>query len=145
MSSGTIVCAVDATPEAEIAAGAAVRLAARLDLRLVLAHVVEALEPEEAADGHGAAARRAAAEARRLLAHVAAAAGAGEADVRVEFGDRAERLAEIAAEEAAELVVLGERRQRLLSRVGYALASVLAASAACPVVVVPAVAPVRQY
>jgi nucleotide-binding universal stress UspA family protein len=53
-------------------------------------------------------------------------------------GKPAEALAQIAAEEAATLIVVGSRRQgRLHPGLRSGLAGELAASAPCPVVIVP--------
>jgi nucleotide-binding universal stress UspA family protein len=81
---GTIVCGVTRSAAARDAAELAAALAARLEMRLVLVHVSR--------DGE---------------AEVEPAAGAE--DVRVVHGSRAEALAEVAAEEGADLIVLGSR------------------------------------
>jgi nucleotide-binding universal stress UspA family protein len=111
MTGGTVLCGVDETPEAHEAAGMAAALATRLGLRLVLAHVVEAP-------------RRTARRAERLDEAAARLAGLvaqlplpdDDVEVRVEAGDRAEVLGQIAAEEGADLIVVGSRRRRLRDR-----------------------------
>ena len=130
---GTIVCAVDDSPEAEEALRVAVRLSGDAGLRLVVVHV-----EERAGAGSN---RRDAAEqrGRQMLERLLASQGLnGRADWRIEVGERASELARIAAEEAASVIVVGSRsrrwwRRRRTSR----LTADLAATAACPVVVVP--------
>jgi nucleotide-binding universal stress UspA family protein len=130
---GTIVCAVDDSP----AAGEVLRVAARLScafgVRLVVAHV-------EAAPNASTAARAAAEHrGRQLLARLAAAQGLnGGADRRVEVGERARELVRVAVEEAASLLVVGSGpRHWWQSARASRLASDLAATAPCPIVVVP--------
>ena len=62
----------------------------------------------------------------------------GRAERRHEVGDPAERLARVAAEERADLIVIGRRRAGRFRRgAGPWLAAELAAASPCPVVVVP--------
>ena len=130
---GTIVCAVDDSPEAQEALRAAVRLSRDAGLRLVAVHV------EERADAGSN--ERAAAEqrGRQLLDRLLAAQGLnGRVDKRVEVGERANELARVAAEEAASVILVGSRRRHWWSGRGTSkLTADLAATAACPVVVVP--------
>jgi nucleotide-binding universal stress UspA family protein len=100
---GTVLCGVDETLEAHAAAGMAAALATRLGLRLVLAHVVAA--EDAAADAEGALARLADELPRP-----------DEVELRVEAGDRAELLGRLAAEEGADLIVLGSRPRRRRDR-----------------------------
>jgi nucleotide-binding universal stress UspA family protein len=90
-------------------------------LRLVLAHVTGG---QRTHDG-----------ATELLEQVAQEQGLnGDADYRVEVGDRATGLARIAAEEAATLIVVGmgsHHRRR------SSLTAELNGAASCPVLVVP--------
>ncbi len=130
---GTVVCAVDDSPEAAEALRVAVRLRGEAGLRLVVVHVEEAggVEP---------GLRRSAEErGRRLLDRLLAAEGlAGGVDRRVEVGERARELARVAAEEAASMIVVGSRRRRWWQRrPARALTAELAATAVCPVVVAP--------
>jgi nucleotide-binding universal stress UspA family protein len=96
---GTVLCGVDDTAEAQAATAMAAALATRLGLRLVLAHVV--------ADG-------AAGFAPAQL--VDGLPRPDDVELRVEAGDRAELLGQIAAEEGADLIVLGSRPHRLRAR-----------------------------
>lgn len=90
---GTIVCGFTRSAAARDAAELAAALAARLMMRLVLVHVTR----------HGAADVEVTPRAE---------------EVRVVHGSRAEAIAEVAAEEGADLIVLGSRaggpRRRLL-------------------------------
>jgi nucleotide-binding universal stress UspA family protein len=129
---GTIVCAVDDSRGAREAVRAALELSDRLGLRLVLAHVVEQTPPRGEKGNEGA---RKDSFLERL---VDGPAPAVPVDERVEAGERAETLAEIAAEEAAALIVLGARRRRLLRpRPRSRLVAELSSASPCPVVVVP--------
>src|SRR5512144_2846400 len=100
---GTIVCAVDDSPEAEEALRVAVRLSDDTGLRLVVAHV-----EERAPSGsrHPAAEQRGGQLLDRLLARQGLD---GNADKRIEVGERANALARVAAEEAASVIVVGSR------------------------------------
>lgn len=149
--SARIVCGVDGSPDSQIALHVAARLAERLNLRLVVAHVAEpAYVPYAAAAARfgGSAGRHALMEevesqeelAERLLEQVVAAAGV-DGDRRTAVGVPAERLAEIADEEDAELIVVGSRgngrgafKAAFLGNVSNALVGV----ARCPVLIVPA-------
>lgn len=129
---GTIVCAVDDSPEAEEALRVAMRLSDDSRLRLVVANV------QERADA-GSDHRRAGQRGRQLLERLLANQGLnGNADKRVEIGERASELARVAAEEAASVILVGSRRRhRWRGRRTSKLTADLAATAPCPVVVVP--------
>ena len=130
---GTIVCAVDDSPEAEEALRAAVRLSGDAGLRLVAVHVEE--RADAGSNDRAAAEQR----GRQLLDRLLAAQGLnGRVDKRVEVGERANELARVAAEEAASVILVGSRRRRWWrGRRTSKLTADLAATAACPVVVVP--------
>jgi len=130
---GTIVCAVDNSPEAEEALRVAVRLSGDAGLRLVVVHVAQSI-------GTGADLRAAAEQhARQLLDRLLAAQGLnGGADKRLELGEPTNELARVAAEEAASVIVVGSRRRHWWRRLSTSkLTADLAATAPCPVVVVP--------
>lgn len=131
---GTIVCGVTETAEAGAAAQLAGALAARLDLRLVLVHVVEGL-PRSRRSGDEA--RRRAEEGDRLLEALRDESPV-EAETRLVLGDAVHGLANVAAEEGADLLVVGARptgprNRRLASR----LARELPSATPVPVVVAP--------
>ena len=130
---GTIVCALDDSPEAEEALRAAVRLSGDAGLRLVAVHVEERAD---ARSNGGAAAEQ---RGRQLLDRLLAAHGLnGRVDKRVEVGERANELARVAAEEAASVILVGSRRRHWWrGRRTSKLTADLAATAPCPVVVVP--------
>ena len=146
--SASIVCGVDGSADSQNALRVAARLANRLQLRLVVAHVAEpAYIPYAAAAPFGGMAGRDAlmqeAESQedssaRLLEEVIAAAGLVDAERRTGVGVPAERLAEIADEDDAELIVVGSRgrgafKAALLGSVSNSLVGV----ARCPVLIVP--------
>lgn len=134
----SVICAVDAS-DSSSAVDVAARVSEALGLGLVLAHVADGI-PAPGGDGteslttaqdrHGA---------RRLVERVAAEHGlAGIAKGRADVGRPASRLAEIATEERAALIVVGARKAGLFrSALKSGLAEELAALAPCPVVVAP--------
>jgi nucleotide-binding universal stress UspA family protein len=132
--SGTIVCGVTEAPEGRSAAELAHALGLRLGLRLVLVYVVDGI-PAGTQDSLTARQRQSGAE--RTLHEVAHELGDG-AEQRVVLGDRAERLAQVAAEEGADLIVLGSRPGGLGSRkLRCTLARELEATTPVPVLVAP--------
>ena len=114
---GTIVCDVTDPLAGRSAADFAAALGARLGLRVVLVHVGS--------------------EAERRLEAVARGVGR-ETETRVAAGDHAEALARVAAEEGADLVVVGARPAGLGGRnLRWALARELEAATPVPVLVAP--------
>lgn len=87
---GTVVCGFTETPEARAAAQLAAALAGRLGLRLVLVHV---------SFRHGA---------ERAIGDLASELG-DHVEARVVSGSRADGLASVAADEGADVIVLGSR------------------------------------
>ena len=144
----SIVCGIDGSVDSQAALAYAQRLASRLGTRLILAHVAELahIPYAAAAPFGGSAGRMAVAEgidskkeaAERLLEEVAAAAGLADVERRAAVGLPAERLADLADEEDAELIVVGSRgrgafKAAFLGSVSNSLVGV----ARCPVVIVP--------
>ena len=138
---GTIVCGVTDTEAGRGALAAAAELSERLGLRLVLVHVADGVAPvgfngdsgesvSTRADGKGAA---------RLLARLAAEHGvASRAEQRSGVGDPAALLGQIAAEEAADAIVVGAReRGRLRRRLKSRLARQLETETPVPVLIAP--------
>ena len=114
------------------------RLSLDAGLRLVVVHV-------EDTTGPGSTFRmRAQQRGRQLLDRVLAKQTLSrKVDTRVEVGPPAEELARVAAEEAATLILVGSpSRHRWRRRRRSRLTEELAATADCPVIVVPA-APAR--
>ena len=143
----SIVCGVDGSPDSQAALQVAARLAKQLNLRLIAVHVAEpAHVPYAAAAPFGGMAGRYALMeeldsqhevADRLLEQVVLSAGL-DAERRTALGVPAERLAEIADEVDAELIVVGSRgrgafRAAFLGSVSNSLVGV----ARCPVLIVP--------
>jgi nucleotide-binding universal stress UspA family protein len=148
MNTGTIIVGVDGSADSHAALAVAARLADRLDGRLVLAHVGH---PAYLSSGAFAAngslgpmprgsedieAELRAGEA--MLERIAEATGLEHAERRVLTGVAAERLADLADDEAADLVVVGSRgrgafRSAFLGSVSNSLVGV----ARCPVLIVP--------
>ena len=114
---GTVVCGVTDSAESRGAAQLAAALAARLGLRLVLVRVVD-----ERLDGDD------------TLEAVARDVG-GVAEIRVALGNRVDALAKVAAEEGADVIVLGSRARG--HRLRCTLAQELEAATAVPVVIAP--------
>jgi nucleotide-binding universal stress UspA family protein len=145
----SIVCGVDGSADSEAALTVAARLADRTGARLVLATVVEPqLGPyaEAGVIGLGGVARTPLADVlaqqvragERLLDELAAQANVEPDGKRVVPGFAADRLADLADEEDAELIVVGSRgrgafKAAFLGSVSTSLIGV----ARCPVLVVP--------
>jgi nucleotide-binding universal stress UspA family protein len=138
---GTLVCGLTDGEDAVGTVGLAVELSQRLGMRLVLAHVAEGfaanidgVDVEESVTMKG---NRAGAE--RLLGQLAADHGVTEtAERRIAIGEPATLLGQIAAEEAADLILVGSRergwpRRGLDSR----LAAQLEAETPVPILIAP--------
>jgi len=144
----SIICGVDGSGDSQAALAVAIDLAARLRLRLIMANVVEPIRaPHSAAASVGIGAIRQPLHqatdlqegaAQELLGELSAALGLEQADQRVVVGYAAERLADLADEEDAQMIVVGSRgrgafRAAFLGSVSTSLVGV----ARCPVLVVP--------
>src|SRR5690348_16822474 len=106
---GTLLCAVTDGAENDDAVAQAVALSERLGLRLVLAHVVDRVASP--GDGDESVTMRGDHEAaERELAELAQDHQvSATADRRVVVGDPSALLAQIAGEEAADVIVVGAR------------------------------------
>jgi len=134
MSRGTVVCGVTETPDGRSAAELAGALGTRLGLRLVLVHVVDGVPP---GTHESLSARQRQTGAERALDEIARQLGNG-TERRIMVGSRAEALAQVAAEEGADLVVLGSRPAGFGNRkLRSTLARELEAVTPIPVVVAP--------
>jgi universal stress protein E len=144
-----IVCGVDGSTDSDAALAVAAKLAERVGARLVLANVVEQVPSPYAAvsviDGYPLA-RAPAADVleeqvqagARLLETAAERADAENTEKRVVIGFAAERLAELADEENAELIVVGSRgRGALKAAFLGSVSTSLIGVARVPVLVVP--------
>jgi nucleotide-binding universal stress UspA family protein len=145
----SIICGIDGSADSEAAIAVAARLAERLGARLVLANVVEHVHaPYATVGGLGPATVSHAPltatldeqvrAGERLVETMAQQAGLEQAERRVVSGFAAERLADLADQEDAELIVVGSRgrgafKAAFLGSVSTSLIGV----ARCPVLVVP--------
>jgi nucleotide-binding universal stress UspA family protein len=135
---GTLMCAVTEGDERADALALAAELSERLGLRLVLAHAVNGIDEFGHGDGDESVSMKADRQgAERRLARLAEEHGvANRAERRVAVGDPAVLLGQIAAEEAADVIVIGARRgwrKRLESR----LADELESETPVPVLIAP--------
>jgi nucleotide-binding universal stress UspA family protein len=143
----SIICGVDGSADSQAALAVAIDLAARLRLRLVMANVVEPSHSPYAGAASFAGAMsqprlpttdQQEQAANALLTELSATMGLERADRRVVIGYAAERLADLADDEEAELIVVGSRgrgafKAAFLGSVSTSLIGV----ARCPVLVVP--------
>lgn len=146
---GTIVCGVDETDEGRAALDHAVELARRLEMRLVVAHVGEVKVPFSSVAGDGMQDDvywREREAAILLVDRVAREAGlAPDVERRVSLGDPTERIAQVAADEAADLVIVGARRRgRLRPRMDCGFAERLQQATGVPVLVASTPLPDRS-
>jgi len=131
---GTIICDVTEAAAGRSAAEFAGALAARLDLRLVLVYVLLAVR--EGAD-ESVTARQERTGAEQTLDEMAREIG-HDAELRLVVGEHAEAVARVAAEEGADLVVVGGRPAGLGRRnLRWTLARQLEAATPVPVLVAP--------
>jgi nucleotide-binding universal stress UspA family protein len=155
-----IVCGVDGSPDSQLALDVAAQLAHRLGTRLIVANVVAYVpDPVVPAFAYAPMARPTDISAPMtewrtdhdveasdaLLERIVAEAGVEGAELRTIFGIPAERLAELADDEGAELIVVGSRgrgafRAAFLGSVSNSLVGV----AHCPVLIVPPSATTAQ-
>lgn len=139
----TILCGVDGSTDARLALRAAAQLSTQLDARLVVAHVVQAAPATTRLGQVGGPMLASPPEGEleagmRLLEQVVAEEGLSGVERRAVYGFPADRLADLADEEDAELIVVGSRgrgafRAAFLGSVSAELIGV----ARRPVLVVP--------
>jgi nucleotide-binding universal stress UspA family protein len=138
---GTMVCGVSDRSEGRAAVELGVELSERLGLRLVLAHVVEGFYPHDVEqDGPESVARKGdRIQAEQMLAVLAEEYGvAATAVCRSAVGDRAALLGQIAAEEAADVIVVGSRVRGWRGRgLESSLAAELKGATKVPVLIAP--------
>jgi nucleotide-binding universal stress UspA family protein len=107
---GTLVCAVADGAENDDAVAEAIALSERLELRLVLTHVVDGITGRGNGDGETITMKGDRLVAEQRLAELARAHGVDEtAERRVAIGDAAALLGQIAGEEAADMIVVGAK------------------------------------
>jgi nucleotide-binding universal stress UspA family protein len=138
---GTLVCGVNDSDDGRRALELAVVISERLGLRLVLAHISDGIALVAGdGDGEESVSMKANREgAERLLARLTAEYGiADRAEHRSGTGDAAALIGQIAAEEAADLIVVGSRpRGRLRRGLESRLAEQLASETPVPVLIAP--------
>ena len=108
---GTLVCAVTDAEESEDAVALGAELSERLGLRLVLAHAVDGIAAVGNDDSNESVTMKQSRQgAERLLRQLAEQHGVAEtAERRVVIGDPAVLFGQVAAEEAADVIVVGAR------------------------------------
>lgn len=138
---GTIICGVDDSDEGRGAVEMGVELSERLGLRLVLAHVAQAFYSHDAVDqgSESVAMKGDRIQAERLLVRLAEEFGITEtAERRAGVGDRAALLGQIAAEEAADVILVGSRARGWRGRgLRSSLAEELEAATPVPILIAP--------
>jgi nucleotide-binding universal stress UspA family protein len=146
----SIVCGVDGSVESRVALRVAAQMSGQRGLRLVVAHVSQAAVVTPAY-GVGIAVERPGPDELRaagaFLEQIAREEGLGDAALRPLHGIPAERLADLADEEEAELIVVGSRGRGAFKAAFLGSVSMdLIGVARCPVLVVPqgATAPVAS-
>lgn len=117
---GTIVCGVSDSEQGREALHVAAELSERLGVRLVLAHVADGIAAPDAEGrrgGESESMKGSREGAARLVLRLAAECGLSDrAESRSAVGDPAALLGQIAAEEAADLIVVGARTRGWLRR-----------------------------
>jgi nucleotide-binding universal stress UspA family protein len=136
---GTIVCGINDTEEGRRALEVAADVSGRLGLRLVLAHVVEGIATRDGGGAESVTMKGSREGGARLVARLVAEHGLAEwAEQRSAVGDPATLLGQIAAEEAADVIVVGARsRGRLRRGFESRLADQLETATPVPVVIAP--------
>ena len=145
---GTMICGVTDTHEGREVLNLGVELSERLGLRLVLVHVADGFGPiGSEADGQESVTMKASREGgARLVEKLAIEYGVAEtAERRSAVGEPAVMLGQIAAEEAADLILVGARTcGRLLRGLESRLAEELEAETPVPVLIAPPRARARK-
>jgi nucleotide-binding universal stress UspA family protein len=134
---GTLVCAVTDGEESTDALALGAELSERLGLRLVLAHAVDGIDGI-GRDDESVMMKANRQGAERRLARMADEHGvAGRAEKRVAVGEPATLLGQIAAEEAADVIVVGARARGWRKRLESRLAGELETETPVPVLIAP--------
>jgi nucleotide-binding universal stress UspA family protein len=138
---GTLVCAVTYGEESADALALSAELSERLGLRLVLAHAVDGIGGGgiDGRDGGESVTMKANREgAERRLARLADEHGvADRAEKRVAVGEPAALLGQIAAEEAADVIVVGARARGWRKCLESRIADKLETETPVPVLIAP--------
>ncbi len=136
---GTLVCAITEGDESADALELGAELSRRLGLRLVVAYAADGIAASGSRDGMESVSMKGDRQgAERRLARLAEDHGVDGAERRVAVGEPAALLGQIAAEEAADLIVVGSRaRGRLWRGLESRLARQLEAQTPVPVLIAP--------
>jgi nucleotide-binding universal stress UspA family protein len=136
---GTLVCAVTEGEETADALALGAALSERLGLRLILAHAVDGIGAIRNGARDESVTTRADRQGAELrLARLAAEYGvADRAEKRVAVGDSAALLGRIAAEEAADVIVVGAPARGWRRRLDSRLAADLETETPVPVLIAP--------
>jgi nucleotide-binding universal stress UspA family protein len=139
----SILCGIDGSHQARLALRHAARLAPALGVRLVVAHVVQLPLPSPRVGGTAGEPTDIPIDAllkggEAILEKLLEEEGLGRVERRVMLGFPADCLADLADDEAAELIVVGSRGRGALKRALLgSVSSDLIGVARCPVLVVP--------
>jgi nucleotide-binding universal stress UspA family protein len=136
---GTLVCAVTDGAESDDAVALATAVSERLGLRLVLAHVVDGIAALGNGDGDESVTMKSDRQAaERRLDELARNHGVIEsAELRLAVGEPATLVGQIAAEEAADVIVGGARARGWRKRFESRLADELETETPVPVLIAP--------
>jgi nucleotide-binding universal stress UspA family protein len=136
---GTLVCAITGSDESADALELGAELSTRLGLRLVVVYAIDGIAASGSRDGMESVSMKGDRQgAERRLARLVQDHGVDSAERRVAVGEPAALLGQIAAEEAADLIVVGSRaRSRLSRRLESRLARQLEAETPIPVLIAP--------
>jgi nucleotide-binding universal stress UspA family protein len=142
-SIGPIVCGFDGSEASSSAVRAAAHLAGRLETRLLLVHAANALSATPSSPGGRSEAPRGSLRemASTILRDTAEGLRPTLPSIVLEYGPPAERLADVAERESAQLLVIGSQGEgQIRSTLLGSVASGLATSATRPLLIVPATA-----
>jgi nucleotide-binding universal stress UspA family protein len=134
---GTLMCAVTDSADSDHALALGAELSERLGLRLVLVRAVEEADAIDEAD-YGGSLMEATRQGAQRLARLADEHGvADRAETRVAVGEPAALLGQIAAEEAADVIVVGARARGWRKRLESGIAQELESETPVPVLIAP--------
>ena len=136
---GTLVCALTEGEESADALEIGAELSNRLGLRLVLAHAVQGIDGITGGDGSESLTMQQDRKgAERRVSELAIAHGVSDrAEKRVAVGEPAALVAQIAAEEAADVIVVGARTRSWRRGLDSRLADELETETPVPVLIAP--------
>jgi nucleotide-binding universal stress UspA family protein len=138
-----VVCGIDNSDLASAAARVAHALAERLGCGLMMVYVAEMEEDVAGSASEFSHVQKAAASASKSVFDQVVRDHGLHADLHVELGQPAERLAAVAEQDEAPLIVVGSRGRGIVRRVLGSVSNRLARRAPCPVVIVSRAAAAR--